>query len=276
CCASADYSDRGCNKVYEPPQQQQQQQQAPIPTVIIDDAKEDADMTIPIRSHPKRMKSVGPIGAKQRKLEMLTLAQKELPHQEELPEMKSTSPEVSKSASLSFQHDEEEREQQQKTIQERSAKISSVLPTTEVNQPPILPKEPAINMDKGKAPVEVNPSCPTVVPETAAKTSSTTPLPPTDVRLSCSILDSINQSVEERIAAAYAMVDDGLYPRDPTILLGTEPRRLRGAMMVNVAKGGFNISASEPFMPASRKFSREGERIEDGGGEIKRIGEKEG
>ncbi|GAB2289926.1 hypothetical protein Dimus_024225 [Dionaea muscipula] len=127
----------------------------------------------------------------------------ELPHQEELPEMKSTSLEVSKSASLSSQHDEEES---------------------------------AINVNKGKAPVEVNPSCPTVVQETATKTSSTTPLTPTDVRLSCCILDSINQSVEERIVVAYAMVDNGLYPRDHAILLGTEPRRLRGAMMVNVAE----------------------------------------
>ncbi|GAB2265878.1 hypothetical protein Dimus_000909 [Dionaea muscipula] len=66
-------------------------------------------MTIPIKSHLKRMKSVGhgPIGAKRRKLEMLALAQKELPHQEELWEMKSTSSEVSKSASLSSQQHEE-------------------------------------------------------------------------------------------------------------------------------------------------------------------------
>ncbi|GAB2281191.1 hypothetical protein Dimus_015795 [Dionaea muscipula] len=132
---------------------------------MIDDAEEDADMTIPIKSHLKRMNSVvhGPMGAKRRKLEMLALPQKELPHQEELPKMKSTNSKVSKSASLSSQHDEE---------------------------------EPAINVDKGKAPVEVNPSCPTAVPETAAKTSSTTPLPPTDVKLSRIILDSINQSVE--------------------------------------------------------------------------------
>ncbi|GAB2271191.1 hypothetical protein Dimus_006035 [Dionaea muscipula] len=86
-------------------------------------------------------------------------------------------------------------------------------------------------MDKGKAPVEVNPKRPTVVPDSAAQTSSTTPFPPQNVRLSCIILDSINQSVEERITATYAMVDDGLYPRDHTILLGTELRRLTGAMM---------------------------------------------
>ncbi|GAB2292659.1 hypothetical protein Dimus_026896 [Dionaea muscipula] len=225
-------------------------------------------MTMPIRSHLKRMKSVGhgPMGAKRRKLEMLALAPKELSRQEELPEMKSTSPEVSKSSSLSSQYDEEvmdafwdtllrvddttdstsaglaleggqeERLQQQESIQERSAETSSVLLTTEVNQPSTLLKEPATNVDKGKAPVEINPSCPTVVPDTVAKTSLITPLPPTDVRLSCNILDSINQSVEERIAATYAMVDDELYPRDHIILLGTELRRLMGAMMVNVAE----------------------------------------
>ncbi|GAB2268772.1 hypothetical protein Dimus_003717, partial [Dionaea muscipula] len=95
-------------KYCEPPQHQKQHQ-APIPTVIIDDAEEDADMTMPIKSHLKRMKFIGhgPMGAKRRKLEMLALAQKELPHQEELPEMKSTSSEISKSASFSSQHDEE-------------------------------------------------------------------------------------------------------------------------------------------------------------------------
>ncbi|GAB2296620.1 hypothetical protein Dimus_030730, partial [Dionaea muscipula] len=96
-----------------------------------------------------------------------------------------------------------------KTIQARSVETSFVLPTTDINQPPTLLKEPTLDADKGEDP---------------------------DVRLSRSILDSINKSVEERIATAYAMVDDGLYPRDHAILLGTEPRRLSGSMMVNAAE----------------------------------------
>ncbi|GAB2303524.1 hypothetical protein Dimus_037512 [Dionaea muscipula] len=107
-------------------------------------------------------------------------------------------------------------------------------------------------MDKGKAPVEVNPKRPTVVPDSAAQTSSTTPFPPQNVRLSCIILDSINQSVEERITATYAMVDDGLYPRDHTILLGTELRRLTGAMMVNVAAAFSQTQLQEEIVDLRR------------------------
>ncbi|GAB2272883.1 hypothetical protein Dimus_007699 [Dionaea muscipula] len=97
-------------KYCKPPQQQQQQQQqqqAPIPTVVIKESEEDADMTIPSRCHLKKRKSVGhgPMGAKRKKL--LTLTPQELQSQE-LPKMKSTSPEVLKSTSLSSHHIEEE------------------------------------------------------------------------------------------------------------------------------------------------------------------------
>ncbi|GAB2296371.1 hypothetical protein Dimus_030492 [Dionaea muscipula] len=94
-------------KYCEPPQQQKQQQQAPIPTVVIKESEEDEDMTIPIRCHLKRRKSVGhdPMGVKRKKL--LNLTPQELQSQE-LPKMKSTSPEVLKSAALSSHHNEEE------------------------------------------------------------------------------------------------------------------------------------------------------------------------
>ncbi|GAB2294730.1 hypothetical protein Dimus_028925 [Dionaea muscipula] len=224
-------------------------------------------MSIPIRIHLKRMKSVrhGPMGAKRRKL--LTSAPKESQVPKDPQQIGPTSPEVSKSASLSFQHDEEELDafwdmlprvdgtsgstvtglllevrqeevvQLQETIQVMAVETSSVLPTQEEHQSSQLLSEIVPEVDKGKAPVGIDPACLTSVPTSTAQPSTSTPSPSQGVKASRSILDSINQTMDARIAASYAWVDEGLFPRDNEILLGTDPRRLRGAMMVNLAEG---------------------------------------
>ncbi|GAB2276279.1 hypothetical protein Dimus_011010 [Dionaea muscipula] len=212
---------------------------------------EDTDMMVLISSHLKRMKFVGhgPMGAKRRKMNT--------PAPTELPKMRPTSPEVSKSASLSSLQDEEELDvfwdtlpkvdgtigstaaglsseviqeeavQKEESVQAKSTETSSVLPTT-FNQPLELLKAPTLSKGKDKAPMEVNPACPTVVPDLAAQPSSEAPTPPEKISETRSILDSINQTPDARIAAAYAWVDQGLYPRDQYILLATDPKRLRG------------------------------------------------
>ncbi|GAB2292511.1 hypothetical protein Dimus_026747, partial [Dionaea muscipula] len=198
--------------------------------MVIEESEEDADMKIPIRCHLKRRKLVGhgPTGAKRKKL--LTLTPQELPSQEH-PKMKSTSPEVLKSASLSSHHIEEEVDafwnalprvddttgsttagsapeerqdegmQQQETIQERPAETSSVLPTTDNNSPSELLLETAFKEDRGKAAVDVDSAYPTVVPASVARTSTSIPSPPQSIKETRSIMNSINQSVDARIAA---------------------------------------------------------------------------
>ncbi|GAB2283946.1 hypothetical protein Dimus_018428 [Dionaea muscipula] len=47
----------------------------------------------------------------------------------------------------------------------------------------------------------------------------------------------LEETPDERIAASYAWVDEGLYPRDNEILLATDPQRLSRAMMVNLREG---------------------------------------
>ncbi|GAB2268014.1 hypothetical protein Dimus_002992 [Dionaea muscipula] len=194
----------------------------PIPTVVVDDDEEDADMTMPISGHLKRMEFVshGPMGAKRRK--MNTPAPKEIPAPRELPKMQSTSPEVSKSASHSSQHDEEVMDAFWDTL----PRVDDTTSSTAAGLSP-----------DGKGPAKVDPSCPTGVPTSAAQTSLTTPTPPQNLKVQRSILDSVNEVPDARIAASYAWVDEGIYPRDNEILLATDPRRLRGAMMVNLTEG---------------------------------------
>ncbi|GAB2268013.1 hypothetical protein Dimus_002991 [Dionaea muscipula] len=191
-------------------------------TVVVDDDEEDADMTMPISGHVKRMEFVshGPMGAKRRK--MNTPAPKEIPAPRELPKMQSTSPEVSKSASHSSQHDEEVMDAFWDTL----PRVDDTTSSTVVGLSP-----------DGKGPAKVDPSCPTGVPTSAAQTSLTTPTPPQNLKVQRSFLDSINEVPDARIAASYAWVDEGIYPRDNEILLATDPRRLRGAMMVNLTEG---------------------------------------
>ncbi|GAB2294663.1 hypothetical protein Dimus_028859 [Dionaea muscipula] len=204
-------------------------------------------MNVPICSDLKRRKSVGHglLGARKRTLNTAAPI--------ELQKMKPTSPEVSKSASLSSHQDEEDLDalwdtlpkvdgtagstavglspdviqeeavQKKESAQEKAAETSSILPTTDVNQPPEMTQSTTPHEDKGKAPVEVNPTYPTVVPELAAQPSTTTPTPPQKINVSRSILDSINQTPDPRIATAYAWVDEDL-------------RRLRGTMMVNTTE----------------------------------------
>ncbi|GAB2286456.1 hypothetical protein Dimus_020858 [Dionaea muscipula] len=75
----------------------------PIPAID----EEDADMSMPISGHLKRMKFVGhgPMGGKWRKIN--TPAPKKIQAPKKLSPTKSTSSEVSKSAFLSSQYDEE-------------------------------------------------------------------------------------------------------------------------------------------------------------------------
>ncbi|GAB2283693.1 hypothetical protein Dimus_018189 [Dionaea muscipula] len=207
-------------------------------------------MSMPIRSHLKRMKSVGhgPMGAKRRKL--LTYAPKESQVPKDPQRIKPTSPEVLKSTSLSSQHDEEDLDafwntltrvdgtsgsttvglslevrqeevvQLQETIQIKAAETSFILLTQEEHQSSQLLSETVSEVDKGKAPVEVDPACLTGVSASAAQTSTSTPSHP-----------------------------KGLYPRDNEILLSTDPRRLRGAMMVNLVEvDGFKTTISALFV----------------------------
>ncbi|GAB2283945.1 hypothetical protein Dimus_018427, partial [Dionaea muscipula] len=111
----------------------------------------------------------------------------------------------STAAGLSQEVRLEEVVQMQETIQTRTSETSSVLPTNEENQSPQLLQESVVHKDKAKDSMEVDPSGPMGVP-----------------------------AQDERIAASYAWVDEGLYPRDIEILLATDPWRLRGAMMVNL------------------------------------------
>ncbi|GAB2271394.1 hypothetical protein Dimus_006233, partial [Dionaea muscipula] len=144
---------------------------------------------------------------------------------------------VSKSVSLSSQHDKEVMDAFWDTL----LRIDGTTGSTVAGLSPDVRQEEAVQKqektasyeDKGKALVEVNPSCPTGVTASAAQTSSTTPTPPQNLKVQRSILDSVNQTPDARIAAAYAWMDEGLYPRDNEILLATDPRRLRGDMMVN-------------------------------------------
>ncbi|GAB2265769.1 hypothetical protein Dimus_000805 [Dionaea muscipula] len=167
----------------------------------------------------------GPLGAKRK---MNTSAPIEL------PKMKPTGPEFSKSTSLSFHQEEEDMDafwdmlpkvddatgstavglspkvvqeealQEKEGVKEKSAETSSVPTTTVANQPPELLQRTTTIKDKGKTSEEVGPA--------------------------------FNQAPDSRIATAYAWVDEGLYARDQDILLAIDPRRLRGAMMVNATE----------------------------------------
>ncbi|GAB2271179.1 hypothetical protein Dimus_006023 [Dionaea muscipula] len=89
---------------------------------------------------------------------------------------------------------QEEVVQEKESVQAQTPETSSILPTNAQNQPPELLKETTPSEDKGKALVE---------------------------------------TLDARIVVAYEWVDEGLYLRDHDILLVADPRRLRGAMMVN-------------------------------------------
>ncbi|GAB2278949.1 hypothetical protein Dimus_013619 [Dionaea muscipula] len=116
--------------------------------------------------------------------------------------------------------------QKQEIIKARTVKTSTVLPTNEENQPPQPLQESATFKEKGKGPVEIEPSCATGVPASTAEASTTTPSPPQNLKVSRNILDSVNQTPDARIMTSYAWVDEGLYPRDNEILLATDPRKL--------------------------------------------------
>ncbi|GAB2268124.1 hypothetical protein Dimus_003103 [Dionaea muscipula] len=118
-------------------------------------------------------------------------------------------------------------------------------------------RPPTNEPGEGKAHVEVNPTCPTAFPDPTTQPSSATPTPPQKINVSRSILDSINQTPDTRIAVAYVWVDEGLYPRDQDILLATDPRRLRGAMMVNV------IEQAEDFQTKEKEWKSLEERFKE-------------
>ncbi|GAB2290397.1 hypothetical protein Dimus_024675 [Dionaea muscipula] len=175
---------------------------------------------------------------------LLTSAPKESQVPKDPQQIKQTSPEVSKSASLSSKHDEEELDafwdtlprvdgtfgstvaglsselrqedvvQLQEIVQTMAAETSSVLPTQEEHQSSQLLSEIVLEVDNGKAPVEVDPACLTGVSASAAQTSTSTPSPPQGVKVSRSIMYSLYQTVDAGIAASYAWVDEGLYLRD--------------------------------------------------------------
>ncbi|GAB2292648.1 hypothetical protein Dimus_026885 [Dionaea muscipula] len=137
------------------------------------------------------------------------------------------------------------------------AETSSVLPIQEEHRSSQLLSEIVSEVDKGKAPVEVDPACLTGVSASTAQTSTSTPSPPQGVKVSRSILDALNQIVDDRIAASYVWVDEGLYPRDNEILLGKDPRRLRGATMVN-------LTESETIKELRATNQKLKERLDDG------------
>ncbi|GAB2299213.1 hypothetical protein Dimus_033284 [Dionaea muscipula] len=150
----------------------QRRKNAPTPTLIVYDDEEDADMTVPINSHLKRMKSIGhgPMGAKRRK--MNTLTPKETSAQKDLLKMIPTIDGAagSTAAGLSLDIIQEEAVQKEETIQAKSAETSFVLPTNVENQPPELIKETTQIEDKEKAPMKA-----ALVPNLVAQTSTTTP-----------------------------------------------------------------------------------------------------
>ncbi|GAB2284152.1 hypothetical protein Dimus_018619 [Dionaea muscipula] len=161
----------------------------------------------------------------------------------------------------SMGHSPKEAVQKKESIQEKTVESSSVLPTTTANQPSELLQRTTTNEDKGKAPMEVDPACLTIAPDLVAQPSSTTPTPTQKINVTRNILDSVNQALDARIAAAYAWVDEGLYVRNQDILLATDPRRLRGAMMVNVTEELSKVQSAQKS--AEKMLTTQNETIKE-------------